>query len=393
MSFINSQEMPMKATHIVLTTINLPIVLETLWENLNNYGHLDRCKVWVVADLKTPMDSEYLCHAITKKGLETRYLSIHAQDAWGQGVYHKFYQRIPYNNETRRNIGYLFALEDGCQRLICIDDDNFPVPNNDFIGGHCDVGSPCAEPLISTESGFYNLCDHLEIQPKRIVYPRGYPFELRGVPNSQSAVKADQGAVIGVRAGLWLHDPDVDATTWLNGKVFGVRYNGPVTGVLAQDTWTPINTQNTCIFRDLIPAFLCVPMGWDVPGGKLQRYCDIWGGYFLQALMKRSSYHVAFGQPIVEHRRNHHVYIDDLRAEYWGMILTDWLVKLLKEEFDPTRGDVVDRVEELSIFLKTKMQPSLPKWCPSEIEGFFDWTAGNLSTWADACRHAMLKSG
>ncbi len=382
----------MKPTHLVITTINVPVVLETLWDNLNKYGHLSRCRVWLVADLKTPPESEILCKAITARGLETTYLDIATQDAWGRGDYNRFYKRIPYNNETRRNIGYLFALETGCSRLICIDDDNFPVSDVDFLGGHNDVGSRWAGELISTESGFYNLCDHLEIEPRRTIYPRGYPFELRGASNNQTKLKADSEVLIGVRAGLWLNDPDVDATTWLNGKVFGVRYSGPETGVLAQDTWSPINTQNTCVVRDLVPAFLCVPMGWDVPGGKLQRYGDIWGGYFLQALIKRSAYHVAFGRPIVEHRRNHHIYIDDLRAEYWGMILTDWLVRRLKEEFNPTRTDFVDRVEELSVFLQSEIRPSLPRWCPSEIDGFFEWTGVNLSTWADACRHAMLKS-
>lgn len=383
----------MKPTHIVLTTINYPIVLETIWDNLNKYGHLNRCKIWVVADRKTPAASNELCEKITAKGLDTTYLDIATQDNWGKkSKYNSFYDRIPYNNETRRNIGYLYALESGCERLICIDDDNFPVLDFDFLGGHDDVGARWSGQLVSTETGFYNLCNLIEIEPKRSVYPRGYPFELRGTSNKQSFTDAVSGSLIGIRAGLWLHDPDVDATTWLNGKVFGVRYTGPETAVLARDTWTPINTQNTCVVRDLIPAFLCVPMGWDVPGGKLQRYGDIWGGYFLQALMKHTPFYVAFGQPIVEHRRNHHVYIDDLRAEYWGMILTDWLVHRLKMDFEPLSNDVTDRVIELSLFIQQEIRPSLPKWCPSEIDGFFEWTVANLSTWAEACKYAISKS-
>ena len=381
----------MKQNHIVLTTLNYPLVLETLWKNLDRFGHLDTCQVWVVADRKTPPESANLCRAMTEKGLETTYLDIASQDTWGNSAYRPFYERIPYNNETRRNIGYLYALEHKCERLIYIDDDNFPVEDDDFIGGHGDVGGAWRGELISTATGFYNLCEHIEIEPKRMVFPRGYPFAQRGLEQHQRLTAAPNNAIIGARAGLWLHDPDVDATTWLNGKIFGVKYTGPATGVLAQDTWSPINTQNTCVARELIPAFLCVPMGWDVPGGKLQRYGDIWGGYFLQALMKQSRFHVAFGRPVVEHRRNQHVYIDDLRAEYWGMILTDWLVELLKSEFAPQSPDTVDRVHELSRFVVEKMRPKLPKWCPPAIEGFFDWTAGNLSTWADACKFAMSK--
>jgi len=383
----------MKKNHIVLTTINYPVVLETLWQNLNRFGHLDGCHVWVVADKKTPFESAALCKTISNRGLQVTYLSIEAQDAWGVGPYRPLYERIPYNNETRRNIGYLHALEQGCERLICIDDDNFPVDDDDLIGGHADVGTAWEGDVISTETSFFNLCELIEIEPKRLVFPRGYPFSLRGVTQKRTNRPAPVGAIIGARAGLWLHDPDVDATTWLNGKIFGTRYVGPATGILAQDTWSPINTQNTCVARDLVPAFLCVPMGWDMPGGKLQRYGDIWGGYFLQALMKDSPYHVAFGRPVVEHRRNQHSYIDDLRAEYWGMILTDWLVDLLKNEFSPRSADTVDRVRELAQFLHERMMPALPKWCPSEVQSFFEWTTGNLSTWADACKKAMSKGG
>jgi hypothetical protein len=127
-------------------------------------------------------------------------------------------------------------------------------------------------------------------------------------------------------------------------------------------------------------------MGWNVPGGNIQRYGDIWGGYFLQALMKGTKYHVAFGRPIVDHRRNPHDYVDDLRYEYWGMILTDWLVQKLQEEFIPKANTIVDRVTELGDFIHSQAIPDLPAWCPQEINEFLLWTEGNLKTWSSACQ-------
>ena len=96
---------------------------------------------------------------------------------------------------------------------------------------------------------------------------------------------------------MWFDEPDVDATTWLNGKVKGVDYRGPDAFVLDPSTWSPVNTQNTSVVRELIPAFVFVTMAWPVPGGKLDRYGDIWGGYFLLALMQGTKYHVAFRPP------------------------------------------------------------------------------------------------
>ena len=147
---------------------------------------------------------------------------------------------------------------------------------------------------------------------------------------SREGVSAPPDATIGVTEGLWLAEPDMDATTWLNGKIQARALStAPTSSFSTPSTWSPVNTQNTSVVRELIPAFVFVTMAWPVPGGKLDRYGDIWGGYFLLALMQGTQYHVAFGRPLVEHRRNPHNYVDDLRYEFWGMILTDWLLNLL----------------------------------------------------------------
>ena len=376
-----------KPIHIVFTTIYHPSVLEDLLANLTSFNHLESVKVWVVGDNKTPESCGNLCKTVTNKGMETIYLDIATQDEWGERC-KDFYTRIPYNNETRRNIGYLHALEDGCDILISIDDDNFPT-EDDLVGFHKNTGRTWDGKLLSEETGFHNICEYLEIKPDRQVFPRGFPFRLRGLPNQNLFETVDRPVKIGVTAGLWLSDPDIDATTWLNGKVEGVAYKGEDVQVLKQSTWSPVNTQNTSVIRELIPAYLCIPMGWAVPGGNIQRYGDIWGGYFLQALMKGTEYHVAFGKPIVDHRRNPHDYVDDLRFEYWGMILTDWLVQKLQNDFSPKEDTIVDRVNELAGFIHNQAIPDLPDWCPQEINEFLLWTEGNLKTWSAACR-AML---
>ncbi len=373
-----------KPYHIVFTTIYHPDVLNDLFLNIQRHNHLQSVKVWVIGDKKTPASCGQLALSISDQGLETQYIDIAQQDAWGKGC-PDFYKRIPYNNETRRNIGYLMALEEGCELLISIDDDNFPT-DDDFIGCHLQTGNILQEKLITETSGFHNICEYLQITPDRQIFPRGYPFNLRGNRNQSNRSNAPANNKIGVTAGLWLSDPDIDATTWLNGKVTATEYLGRNTQVLDQNTWTPVNTQNTSVIRALIPAYLCIPMGWDVPGGKIQRYGDIWGGYFLQALMRGTEYHIAFGRPIVDHRRNPHDYVDDLRSEYWGMILTDWLVEKLRADFFPKQKEMTSRVEELADFIKNDAYSDLPAWCPHEVKDFLLWTEGNLRTWARACR-------
>jgi hypothetical protein len=364
--------------HIVLTTINIPSVIVNLLKNVEQYGHINQTKIWVVGDVQTPEDAKHLCQKVSDQGLEVIYLDIASQNKIGK-KFEEFYERLPLRNESRRNIGYLAAYEDGAEILISMDDDNFPL-ENDFIGGHQIVGSSCNIPIISDSKGFYNICEHLELEPNRKIYPRGFPFELRDSQNEPIKKPLNEKLTIGVNAGLWIKDPDIDATTWLNGTVQATNFKGPDYTVLDQETWTPINTQNTAVVRDLIPAYICIPMGWDVPGGKINRYGDIWGGYFLQSLMRDTEYVVSFGNPIVEHRRNPHNYVEDLRGEYWGLILTDWLLENLRH-FSSKESNILDRISDLSRFIEKINKESLPKWCPIEVKKFLFWTSQNLREW------------
>lgn len=373
----------MKPYHIVFTTIHHPMILQELYHNIHEFGHLDEVKVWVVGDRKTPASAEELARDVSRKGLETCYFDVSQQDRWGERF--PFYKLVPYNTDGRRVFGYLKALEEGCGTLISIDDDNFPA-QDDFISGHGKTGQAWGGTVIREVQQFHNICEYLTLEPQRLVYPRGFPFQLRGCVNRPEFVPASKGATVGVTEGLWLNEPDVDATTWLNGKVKGVRYTGPDSFVLEQSTWSPVNTQNTSVTRELIPAFLFVTMGWPVPGGKLDRYGDIWGGYFLLALMQGTSHHVAFGRPLVEHRRNPHNYVDDLRYEFWGMILTDWLLHLLRSSFKPKCKCMTERVLELADFLRVEGVGQLPGWCPAEVRDFLVATSQNIEQWSAACK-------
>jgi hypothetical protein len=373
--------------HVVFTTIFYPELLRAYHANLKIFGHLDDTCVWVVGDRKTPPQVADLCREVTDHGLLTTYLDCPWQEQWGRR-YPDLSARLPWNNETRRNVGYLQALEQGCERLISIDDDNWPT-DDDFVGGHSLTGQPWTGEVIHEEKGFHNVCAGLRFEPARAVFPRGFPFKLRGMVNEPRHIRPAKPVTVGVTAGLWLNEPDIDAITWLNGRVLGKAYTGPDAFVLDQSTWSPINTQNTSVIRQLIPAYLCIPMGWDVPGGKIQRYGDIWGGYFLQAVLKGTPWCAAFGRPLADHRRNPHDYVDDLRQEFWGTILTDWLLGTLRENFVPSSSSICDRVRELSAFLQHNAPAKMPSWCPPEMRSFLVHTGQNLGVWADACERVL----
>ena len=126
-----------KPCHIVFTTIHHPAILRDLYENIERHGHLEEVKVWVVGDKKTPSTAAALAAEISARGLETVYFGVDDQDEWGKRF--ALYPLIPYNTDGRRVFGYLRALEDGCELLISIDDDNFPTAD-DFVGFHQRTG-------------------------------------------------------------------------------------------------------------------------------------------------------------------------------------------------------------------------------------------------------------
>jgi hypothetical protein len=363
-----------KKYHIVVTTIYVPKVLTAYVENIKKFQHQDDVKIWVIADLKTPPECFSFCNKISLN-FDLTYVSVEDQMIWGS-KFDNFLDSLPFNNDTRRNIGYLMALEDGCKVLISIDDDNWPT-DDDFIGRHAIVGSTWEQDLQFERSGFYNICETIDFEPKRPIYPRGFPFELRNLKNSNCTKNNNKGIIVGVNAGLWLEEPDIDATTWLNGKVLGKKFQGADTIVLDHETWSPINTQNTSVIRDLIPAYYCVAMGHKVPGGIIHRYGDIWGGYIMQAILSKTNYYVAFGRPIANHFRNPHNYLEDLRQEYWGMILTDWFLFELKN-FTSTAKNIITTGLELADYIEFDCIDKLPKWCPLEVINFMSLTAKNL---------------
>src|SRR5215469_3222471 len=126
-----------KSCHIVLTTIRHPEIVNDLYANIHRHGHLDEVKVWIVGDKKTPATAGALAREVSRKGLETVYFDVSQQDQWGKGF--PLYKLIPYNTDGRRVFGYLKAMDEDCEILVAMDDDNFPA-EDDFIKGHQRTG-------------------------------------------------------------------------------------------------------------------------------------------------------------------------------------------------------------------------------------------------------------
>ena len=235
---------------------------------------------------------------------------------------------IPYDSNNRRNIGFLMALEKGCQVLISVDDDNLPVPSGHFFREHLIVTQPSVEmETVHSANRWFNICDLLNLQTQNI-YARGFPYRYRH-QSPEMAYCPEQGRVH-LNAGLWLDSPDVDAITWLANPTKVLSFNG-TSLLLGHDTWSPVNTQNTAVYRDAIAAYYYVQMGHTLMGYPIGRYGDIFSGYFCQACVRHLGYRIRVGTPVVNHTRNHHKYLEDLTKEVACILLLEDITQWLQE--------------------------------------------------------------
>jgi hypothetical protein len=318
--------MPRKAA-LVVTTIFDPRFLDDFVQNFRRHGHGGDVTIFVIPDRKTPGAVFEACAAATRQGVhalcpnldeQTTFLRrLGAPDDW-----------IPFDSDNRRNVGFLMALDAGCEFLISIDDDNFCLPEQDYYAEHAVAGTEVLIDVRRSSDGWANLCDELEFEPGLAPYPRGFPYgrrrRHRAVTNTRETTRC------ALNAGLWLDDPDVDAVGRLSDKPRALRYRGRPFA-LAGDTWSPINTQNTAVSRPAMAAYYYVRMGFSIEGLRIDRYGDILSGYFVQKCIKHLGESVRVGDPICNHRRTPHNLFKDLYHELAGMVLIEELLPWLVE--------------------------------------------------------------
>jgi Reversibly glycosylated polypeptide len=366
---------------LVLTTIHSADVLTSYYENSARYGHLDQIEAIVIADRKTPGAVSSACEQINGRGLRTRFWSVDAQDAYlrSLGVPTGF---IPYDSDNRRNIGYLLALYDHKDFLISIDDDNFCSPDWDVFAEHAVVcGDPLEVETIHSSTRWINICDMLQIEPAVRVYPRGFPYRWRH--KAEQLQSANQRGRVAINAGLWLSEPDLDGITWLATPVRAPLLKTPSL-VLGGDTWSPINSQNTALCREAIPAYYFLKMGYQVGGLAIDRYGDIFSGYFALACARHLGHLVRFGTPAAIHRRNSHQYLKDATSELaciWMLEdLLEWLVDAKLEG-----SSYLDAYRSLSYLIEDAVEGFRGFIWTDSTRGYIHQMGYHMRLWAKYC--------
>jgi hypothetical protein len=314
---------------VVVTTIGKGDFLADYHAAVSEEQAADRVEFIVIPDRKSPPELYKRCAEYGARGLKIRCPSLDEQDEFLAKL--SLTGFIPYNSDNRRNIGYLMALESGAEVCISIDDDNYARPGEQFFAEHSVVASkqPVEAPVVNSSNGWLNICRLMEVDPPN-VYPRGFPYKHRH-QHSEITEKTGTGTVF-LNAGLWLGEPDLDAMTWLISPARSTRIKH-ASVILGDRAWSPINTQNTSLHRDVLVSYYFARMNYPLAGlCAIDRYGDILSGYLAQACIRHMGHRIRVGTPAVDHRRNSHNYLRDATHEMgcvWLMEdLTEWLTEL-----------------------------------------------------------------
>lgn len=282
--------MYMKQITIVTTTINSPTEATRKYAKIASED--EGFNLVIVGDNKTP-HTKY-------RELEHEFHNVIYLDPDQQmSLYPDLSEAIGWNCIARRNIGYVYAYDTGCDILATVDDDNIPYPNwgkNILVGN--DVSYDEYEALGS------DYFDPLSVTKDNHLWHRGYPLEHLQIRHNVE-YRGKQKKKCLVQANLWDGDPDIDAICRLTYKPC-VKYSD-ITGPYGSKQISPFNSQNTMVAREVIPFY---PM---FPG--IGRMEDIWSSYVAQFYFPNS---VIYDVATVFQDRNAQDLVTNLEAEIIG---------------------------------------------------------------------------
>jgi acetyltransferase-like isoleucine patch superfamily enzyme len=287
---------------IVTTTINSP-TKATL-----KFCKIAQEKNWIfiiVGDTKTPHDEYKLL-----ENSNVIYLDPNQQEL----LYPELSKTIGWKSIQRRNIGFVFAYNQGADIVATVDDDNIPYDNwgdNVFVNQMIEIDT--------FSHNQYNVFDPISATSHNNLWHRGYPIEF--VPDKNNIeYKGKTYREVLIQADFWDGDPDIDALCRLSKKPI-VKFEE--FKPFGSNQIAPFNSQNTFLARKVLPYYAVLP--------HVGRMDDIWGAYIVQHYFPNS---VIYNKATVYQDRNVQDLITNLQNEVIGYRSTLNLINDLENYYN-----------------------------------------------------------
>lgn len=239
------------------------------------------------------------------------------------GLFPDFAKKLPLNSYSRKNIGYLYAIQFAPDIIIETDDDNypyntFPMEWNFQINGD----------LVDYDGwgNIYSLfTDHH-------VWPRGLPLGKINV--KKPVITPNQNRFCPIQQYLADGDPDVDAIYRLIFPQKDIIFKKREPVILARGSYAPFNSQNTIWFYEAFKLMY-------IPSYVSFRVADIWRSFVAQICLHAVGMNLSFHSATVYQKRNIHNLMKDFIDEVPGYIKNEDILKiLLSQQLSNKKGEI-----------------------------------------------------
>lgn len=272
---------------LVLTTIADP---HSTLRQLRDLAVAHQWRFYIAGDAKSPAD-------FSLPG--ARYFDLDAQRSSGL----RLASQCPLNSYTRKNIGYLLAIRDGCDVLVETDDDNAPT---DLFG---EERMRNVDAFRVSRCGWTNVYTYFS---GAFVWPRGFPLELVRSRAPELPNEISHQVDCPIQQGLADGNPDVDAIYRLLLPL-PVKFEARQPVALGEGAWCPFNSQNTTWFSEAFPLLY-------LPSYCSFRSTDIWRGFVAQRIAWEYGWSILFHRATVVQSRNEHNLLKDFEDEISGYL-------------------------------------------------------------------------
>lgn len=263
----------------------------------------------IIGDTKTPHDSY-------KNLVDTYNNVVYLPPVEQDILYPDLSEIIGWKTIQRRNIGFVYAYQNGADVVATVDDDNIPYDSwgdNILLGQEVEVDE--FENLSCPYFDAISTTEHNDL------WHRGFPIEHLQVKNNIE-YKGKVKMTPLVQAEFWDGDPDIDAICRLSKKPI-VKFK-PFEPFTTKQL-TPFNSQNTFLHRSVLKYYSVFPY--------TGRMDDIWGSYVMQhhfpnsvIFAKASVYQARNPQDLVKNLENEVIgyrntlqLLDNIK-DYWGLL-------------------------------------------------------------------------
>jgi hypothetical protein len=218
----------------------------------------------------------------------------------------------PTRHYTRKNIGYLIAIENGASIIVETDDDNIPLEG--FWSERNQI-----QPVKTLKNGgwtnVYKYFSDLNI------WPRGLSLNAIKKPLKDYDSLEISDTNCPVQQGLSDNNPDVDALYRLILPI-PVYFRNDRRVALADGSVCPFNSQNTTWFTDSFGLLY-------LPAFSSFRMTDIWRSLVAQRIAWANDWAILFQEATTTQERNEHDLMRDFADEVPGYLNNDRLFDAL----------------------------------------------------------------